>query len=223
MTLPTDDAKVALRKRTVKRTADKYIPEFHGRGEKPETTGTLEILEPVKGRKREAVTLAEYDGWQQAFDHFNIELYGGKLINVLIVYARRSHSAGHYAHERYSGRDTGGRIDEISLNPDGFVDRTDERILSTLVHEMTHHEQQYFGNAPKRAYHNKQWAARMKSLGLYPSNTGAVGGRETGVQMSHSSMAGRSMNRIAACARRAFGSTGSRRRSATKPQLRRAS
>jgi hypothetical protein len=39
--------------------------------------------------------------------------------------------------------------------------------------------------APKRNYHNKDFAAQMKDRGLYPSNTGTIGGKETGAQMSH--------------------------------------
>jgi hypothetical protein len=31
-----------------------------------------------------------------------------------------------------------------------------------------------------RGYHNREWAAKMKTVGLQPSNTGALGGKETG-------------------------------------------
>jgi hypothetical protein len=41
------------------------------------------------------------------------------------------------------------------------------------------------GTAPKRTYHNKEFAAKMKAIGLYPSNSGMVGGRETGAHMEH--------------------------------------
>jgi hypothetical protein len=34
-------------------------------------------------------------------------------------------------------------------------------------------------------YHNKEWAAKMESLGLQPSSTGAVGGKRTGQRVSH--------------------------------------
>jgi predicted SprT family Zn-dependent metalloprotease len=74
---------------------------------------------------------------------------------------------------------------ELALNPDGFVDRTDEQICSTLVHEMAHVWQQAHGSAPSRGYHNRQWAAKMKSLGLQPSSTGMPGGSETGYRVSH--------------------------------------
>jgi hypothetical protein len=72
--------------------------------------------------------------------------------------------------------------------PDGFVGKTDEFICSILVHEMTHCWQEHFGAKKKREdyrYHDREWALKMKSMGLQPSNTGMVGGKETGVQMAH--------------------------------------
>jgi hypothetical protein len=74
------------------------------------------------------------------------------------------------------------------LNPDGFTGRTDEWIVSILLHEMCHLWQHHFGTAKKRknyGYHDKEWARKMVSLGLMPSNTGAVGGKVTGQKMSH--------------------------------------
>ncbi len=45
--------------------------------------------------------------------------------------------------------------------------------------------QEEHGKPPKNAYHNKQWAAKMKEVGLHPSDTGAKGGAETGRYVSH--------------------------------------
>jgi SprT-like family len=139
----------------------------------------------TKQKQREAVTRVEYSGFQTAFDHFNKQLFDDQLPNTLIVLTRRAHSRGHYAHDRFSGRTRRTNVGELSLNPDTFIDRTDEQILSTLVHEMVHVWQQAFGNPSWNGYHNKQWAQRMKEVGLHPSNTGAVGGKETGQSMSH--------------------------------------
>ncbi len=50
---------------------------------------------------------------------------------------------------------------------------------------MTHVWQYAHGKPSKHAYHNREWAAKMKAIGLQPSNTGAVGGKETGQQMTH--------------------------------------
>src|SRR5215468_8101777 len=51
---------------------------------------------------------------------------------------------------------------------------------------MSHQWQTEFGrNCPKRAYHNKEWAAKMREIGLQPTATGEVGGKETGASMTH--------------------------------------
>jgi ribosomal protein S27E len=76
------------------------------------------------------------------------------------------------------------------LNPDGFINRDDKEICSTLVHEQVHVAQHTGGTAPRRGYHNREWAAMMKAIGLQPSSTGMVGGRETGQRMSHYVIAG---------------------------------
>jgi hypothetical protein len=140
----------------------------------------------VSKPKEPAITPVEYGGLQAAYEHFNGELFDGVLPNVFITYQRRAHMRGYFHAERFVGRNgEPHHHGELALNPDAFIGRSDAEILSTLVHEMVHGWQQERGTAPKRAYHNKEWAAKMKAVGLYPSNSGMVGGRETGVQMTH--------------------------------------
>lgn len=135
--------------------------------------------------ERGAITPQEYAGLQAAYDHFNTELFAGTLVDVFITYQRHAHSRGYFSADRFSGRiDEFGRH-ELALNPDHFICRTDEEITSTLVHEMMHCWQHQHGKPGSRGYHNKEWAAKMKAVGLQPSNTGAVGGKETGQQMTH--------------------------------------
>jgi hypothetical protein len=133
------------------------------------------------------ITPHEYkDVWQKAFDHFNNELFGGQLPDAMIVFARNAHSLGHYAPKRYLSRNGGFTKDEISLNQDGFKDRPDKTIAGTFVQQMVSHWQEYHGHIkPTRGYHNKEWAAKMKSIGLYPSSTGKPGGREIGQHVDH--------------------------------------
>jgi hypothetical protein len=132
-----------------------------------------------------AITPAEYSGLQMAYDHFNEILFDGRLVDVFITYQRHAHSYGYFSPDRFTGRlDVLGRH-ELALNPDAFIGRTDEQITSTLVHEMVHVWQQQYGQPGSRGYHNKQWAAKMKLIGLQPSSTGAVGGSETGQRVSH--------------------------------------
>jgi hypothetical protein len=138
-----------------------------------------------KADQRVAITPIEYSGLQEAYDHFNAALFEGALIDVFITYQRHAHSKGYFAPDRFSGRAVALGRHELALNPDAFVGRSDELIASTLVHEMVHCWQQQHGKPSSRGYHNREWAAKMKAVGLQPSNTGAAGGRETGQQMTH--------------------------------------
>jgi hypothetical protein len=56
-------------------------------------------------------------------------------------------------------------------------------VLSTIAHEMVHCEQQRFGK-PSVRYHNKEFSAWMRRIGLITSDTGAPGGRSIGRNMS---------------------------------------
>jgi hypothetical protein len=74
--------------------------------------------------------------------------------------------------------------DEIALNPNLFANRTDIEILSTLAHEMVHKWQHDYGKPGKDAYHNKEWAKKMKRIGLKPFNI-INPDRETGPVCAH--------------------------------------
>jgi hypothetical protein len=136
-----------------------------------------------KADQTPAITPIEYGGLQEAYDHFNAALFDGKLPDVFITYQRRANSAGYFAADRFSGRVAKFARHELALNPDGFIGQSDQQIVQTLVHEMTHAWQQACGTPPARGYHNKEWATKMKAIGLQPSSTGMVGGRETGQHM----------------------------------------
>jgi hypothetical protein len=131
-----------------------------------------------------AITPIEYGGLQAAYDHFNTELFGGRLPNPLITLPRRARSSGYYSDKRFAERGGPAVHAEIALNPDHFTGQTDRDVCDTLVHEMVHAWQYAFGKPSRRGYHNRQWARKMKEIGLHPSSTGAVGGKETGQRMS---------------------------------------
>jgi hypothetical protein len=130
-----------------------------------------------------AITPVEYGGLQEAYDHFNAALFEAALPDVFITYQRKANSAGYFSADRFSGRVGKWGKHELALNPDGFINQTDEQVTQTLVHEMIHVWQQAFGKPSARGYHNKEWAAKMKAIGLQPSSTGMVGGKETGQKM----------------------------------------
>jgi hypothetical protein len=75
--------------------------------------------------------------------------------------------------------------DEIALNPVHFATRKPNEVFSTLAHEMTHLWQHHFGTPPRKGYHDRAWATKMLEIGLTPTDTGKIGGKETGQHMSH--------------------------------------
>jgi predicted SprT family Zn-dependent metalloprotease len=107
-----------------------------------------------------------------------------------VTLQRHARARGYFSPERFTGRVEATAAHELALNPDTFTDRTDEEILSTLAHEMTHVWQQTHGTPPTRCYHDRQWATKMKEIGLQPTDTGEPGGKETGQSVTHYIVAG---------------------------------
>ena len=133
------------------------------------------ILKPTK---------ETYDVLQKAYEVFNKALFSSELPNCLITLQRRKRSYGYFCGNRFA-REDGQLTDEIALNPSHFRERPVQEILATLAHEMVHLWQHHFGKAGRGRYHNKQWAEKMKKIGLQPTDTGEEGGKETGDQVHH--------------------------------------
>jgi predicted SprT family Zn-dependent metalloprotease len=126
-----------------------------------------------------------YDVLREAFRFFNKELFKSKLSESLILLHRHRNAYGYFCADRFAANGSKTTVHEIALNPSHIRERKPKETFSTLVHEMVHQLQQEHGKPPKNAYHNKQWAAMMKEIGLYPSDTAQVGGNETGRYVSH--------------------------------------
>ena len=133
----------------------------------------------------DAPTSSAFNALQTAFDFFNEHLFEGKLPQAIILLHRKKSAHGYFWAERFGTKDDASKIDEIALNPTTMRGRDDKLVLSTLVHEMCHMEQQHFGKPPKSAYHNQEWAEMMKAVGLQPSVTGKPGAPETGPKVTH--------------------------------------
>lgn len=131
-------------------------------------------------------TEKQYISLQQAFDYYNYHLFEDKLPHVLITFQRSKRAAGYYWSQVFESRqDNTSKVSEIALNIGIFKSRDDKTILSTLVHEMVHHWQFVFGTPSRTGYHNKEWAEKMKAIGLQPSTDGTVNGKETGQSCTH--------------------------------------
>lgn len=129
-------------------------------------------------------TSSFYSTLQSAFDHFNAELFEGKLPHCLITLRSASRVYGYHHAERFISL-KGEKIDELGLHPGFFTLRPIESVLSTLVHEMAHHWQEHFGTPSPSNAHNQEWARKMESLGLMPSDNALPGGKRTGRSVSH--------------------------------------
>jgi hypothetical protein len=143
------------------------------------------------------ITGGEYTAFEEAYNWFNAQLFENVLPPCLITLQRKARSRGYFANDRFEHRAGGSTTDEIALNPDTFRSRSDKEILSTLVHEMVHCWQRHLGKVGRSGYHNKEWAARMMSVGLMPSDTGNAGGHTTGQSMTHYIMDGAPFDRAA--------------------------
>jgi hypothetical protein len=128
-------------------------------------------------------TLATYAALEQAFDHFNAELFGARLPPCLLTLRSSPRTHG-YMHRHRFVNIGGQQVDELGINPGYFAIQTTEEILSTVVHEMVHHWQNHFGAPSNSNPHNREWATRMEGIGLMPSHTGLPGGKRTGRSMS---------------------------------------
>jgi hypothetical protein len=127
-------------------------------------------------------TLEQFAAYQAAWDYFSMALFDGKLKPCLLNFSRHRGSQGFFCPKRWQKGDQ--VVHEISLNPD-LLKRPPEMSMATLGHEMCHQWQYDFGTPPRRAYHDKEWAGKMREIGLIPSDTGEPGGKETGQKMAH--------------------------------------
>jgi predicted SprT family Zn-dependent metalloprotease len=124
------------------------------------------------------------DAFATAFSHFNRELFDNRLPECVVHTQRKRGAHGYFWPGQF--RDRAGEVEmhEIAMNPD-TMSREVPVVLSTLVHEMTHLEQQEYGKPGKGGHHNREWGELMDRVGLTPTSTGAEGGKRTGRKVTH--------------------------------------
>lgn len=127
----------------------------------------------------------DYVTLSDCYDRFNESLFDGQLRGCVLTFEDRGQHCGYYRQCGFIERSGEERRDEICLNPKYFLSNTgDLELLQTLVHEQVHQWQFQFGKPSLRTYHNREWADKMLSIGLVPSDTGRPGGRMTGQKMA---------------------------------------
>jgi hypothetical protein len=107
-----------------------------------------------------AITPAEYGGLQEAYDHFNRELFDSELPDVFITYQRKANLLGYFGADRFSGRVAQFDRHELALNPDGFISKSDQEICSTLTSRRMS-----VGSSSAALISRRSWAS-LKANGL---------------------------------------------------------
>ena len=143
-------------------------------------------MEQETGTNRTPYDLA--GEFHAAFRYFNEKLFDNSLPEVVITTQRHGTSTfGFFATDSYKARKFDPEkegslppeftVHEIAMMPDMMDDRSDEEVLSTLVHEMCHLWQHEHGTPSRSGYHNREWAAKMHQVGLHPSKYGKLDAR----------------------------------------------
>lgn len=143
-----------------------------------------EYTEPRKELVKVHATQEVYQELQYVYDYFNEKLFNGELPGALLVMTRKRNSKGFFSPARYANKE-GVLADEIAMNPEFFLVRSVEEVLSSLSHEMAHQWQFHFGKDVRAGYHNKEFSDKMESIGLITSATGYPGGDRVGEKMTH--------------------------------------
>lgn len=129
-------------------------------------------------------TKAIYDTLYAAFEHFNAELFDNRLPPVILVLHRKRNAHGYFWKGMWTrADDKDAEISEIALNPES-MGRDAKAVLSTLVHEMVHHEQYQFGK-PSKSGHNNEWCEWMERIDLTPKGVGNCEGKRSGRNFTH--------------------------------------
>lgn len=123
-----------------------------------------------------------YADLHTAFDIFNAELFNNSLPAVLFTLTRKKNTLGYFWADRFKVSEQSKH--EIAINPSYFIESTPDDTAFTLLHEMVHLWQQVHGTPSRSGYHNRQWAAKMKEVGLQPTASDGSGA-ETGQKMTH--------------------------------------
>ena len=134
-------------------------------------------------------TDAAYQALARLYSYFNGKLFSGALPICLLTFQRQAKTMGYASKGRWvNGRNES--VDELSINPEYLFGSQMEELCQTMIHEQCHIWQYHFGRPSRKSYHDREWAAKMESLGLIPSSTGYPGGHKTGQKMDDYLLAG---------------------------------
>lgn len=134
---------------------------------------------------RSGANMQIYVELQNAYDHFNKNLFSDKLDRCLITLQRQKNTFAYISYNRFvSINDNQVFMHELALNPEYFGIKPLIEVMQSLCHEMVHLNQYQYGTPSRKTYHNAEFAEMMENIGLMPSDTGRIGGKKTGQKMA---------------------------------------
>ena len=121
------------------------------------------------------------DFFNTASDLFNHRLFDNTLPQAQIVFEKLSKSKSKFVESAIADIRNGmPDADKIIINSTILASEEFILLMGALVDALTSQHQHYYGTAGRDGYRNKERAVMSKEIGLYPSKTGEVGGKEIG-------------------------------------------
>ena len=127
-------------------------------------------------------TEEQYGVYQYLFDYLNEELFEGELPACMLTFTDKGKRSDGYFNSQSWVRE-GEIVHEISLNPEYVKGHSLKETMALLAHQMVHLWQHERGRPSRNGYHNREWASKMRGIGLIATNTGEASGAETGQKM----------------------------------------
>ena len=115
--------------------------------------------------------------------HFNAELFDATLPAPLFSIRRHMRTLSYFSAARWQ-HSSGDKVGEIALRADLFDSNCLAALLLAIAQQQCHLWQHAYGRPSRPGYHNREWAERMRAIGLVPTVTGELGGASTGQRMA---------------------------------------
>lgn len=123
-----------------------------------------------------------HDDLQRIISHLNYRLFNDELPECLLSLRAGLRTAVCLSPQSLAQRNVHSSP-ALLFKPSEFKPQPTLEWLATLTKSLVDLWQYYFGRPGRRGYHNREWANKMKSIGLQSSHSGKEGGRETGETM----------------------------------------
>lgn len=142
------------------------------------------------------LTQEAMDMLQKAYDHFNHRLHGGKLYGVQFSFQPLRKALSKFkAAQIIDSQDQ--LYDQIILCSNQLMSADPLKVLAAVDDGMISQNQHHSGKTGRDNYRNRERAEMAKEIGLYPSSTGAEGGKEIGDCISYYIIEGSSFQQAA--------------------------